>query len=53
MKDRAFWPVFIFRKGRLKELILPSGTNSKTSLKQYEQLPLINLTMIEITHCLK
>ena len=28
------------------------GANSKTSLKQYGQMPLINLHMIEITHCL-
>ena len=39
IKDKAFWPVFVFRKGRLSfkklflKLILPSGANSKTSFK--------------------
>ena len=39
IKDKAFWPVFIIREGRLsfKKLflkqILPSSANSKTSLK--------------------
>ena len=54
MKDRAFCPVFVFRKGRLSfktlfvKLILPSGANSKT----YGQLPLINLNTTKITYCL-
>ena len=36
IKDKAFWPVFVFRKGRLSfkklllKLTLPSGGNSKT-----------------------
>ena len=36
IKDKAFWPVFVFRKGCLSfkklflKLILPSGANSKT-----------------------
>ena len=36
IKDKAFWPVFVFRKGHLSfkklflKLILPSGANSKT-----------------------
>ena len=35
MKDKAFWPVFVFQKGHLSfdklflKLILPSGGNSK------------------------
>ena len=39
IKDIAFWPVFVFRKGHLSfkklflKLILPSGANSKTSVK--------------------
>ena len=39
MKDKAFWPVFVFWKGCLSfkklflKLILPLGTNSKTSFK--------------------
>ena len=39
MKDKAFWPVFVFRKGRLSfkklflKLILPWGANSKSSFK--------------------
>ena len=39
MKDKAFWPVFVFWKGYLSfkklflKLILPLGTNSKTSFK--------------------
>ena len=39
IKDEAFWPVFVFRKGRLSfnklflKLILPSGANSKTLFK--------------------
>ena len=57
IKDKAFWPVFVFRKGPLSfkklflNLTLPSGANSKTSFKYYGQLPLINLNMIEITYC--
>ena len=53
----SFWPVFVFRKGRLSfkklflKLILPSGANSKTSFKQCGQLSLVNLNTIEITHC--
>ena len=39
IKDKAFWPVFVFRKGSLSfkklflKLILPLGANSKTSFK--------------------
>ena len=39
IKDKDFWPVFVFQKGCLSfkklflKLILPSGTNSKTSFK--------------------
>ena len=39
IKDKAFWPVFVFRKGRLSfkklllKLTLPSGGNLKTSFK--------------------
>ena len=39
VKDKAFWPVFVFRKGRLSfkklflKLILPLGANLKTSFK--------------------
>ena len=39
MKDKAFWPVFVFRKDRLSfkklflKLILASVANSKTSFK--------------------
>ena len=39
MKHKAFWPVFVFRRGRLSfkklflKLILPSCANSKTSFK--------------------
>ena len=39
IKDKAFWPVLVFRKGLLSfkklflKLILPSGANSKTSFK--------------------
>ena len=39
IKDKAFWPEFVFQKGCLSfkklflKLILPSGTNSKTSFK--------------------
>ena len=39
MKDKAFWLLFVFRKGLLSlkklflKLILASGTNSKTSFK--------------------
>ena len=39
MKDKAFLPVFVFRKGRLSfkklflKLILPLSANSKTSFK--------------------
>ena len=39
MKDKAFWPVFVFWKGCLSfkklflKLILPLGTNLKTSFK--------------------
>ena len=57
MKNKAFWPVFVFRKGHLSfkklflKLIIPSGANSETSFKHYGQLPLINLNTIEITHC--
>ena len=49
--------MLVFRKGHLsfKKLFLkqtlPSDTNSKTSFRQSEQLPLINLNKIEITHC--
>ena len=38
-KDKAFWPVFVFRKDYLSskklflKLILPSAANSKTSFK--------------------
>ena len=39
IKDKAFWPMFVFQKGCLSfkklflKLILPLGTNSKTSFK--------------------
>ena len=39
IRDKAFWRVFVFRKGRLSfkklflKLTLPSGANSKTSFK--------------------
>ena len=39
IKDKAFWPVFVFRKGCLSfkklflKLILPEDANSKTSFK--------------------
>ena len=52
MKVKAFWPVFVFRKGRLslKKLflkqILHLGASSKTSFKNYGQLPLVNLNAI-------
>ena len=39
IKDKAFWPVFVFQKSHLSfkklflKLILPSDANSKTSFK--------------------
>ena len=57
IKDKAFWLVFVFRKGGLSfqklfhKPLLTSGANPKTSIQKYGQLPLINLNTIEIRHC--
>ena len=57
IKDKVFWPVFVFPKGHLSfkklllKLTLPSGAILKTSFKKYRELPLTNLNTIEITHC--